>query len=86
MTGVATWEGTVYPYALEFTPVFSGVRDAQYVAFCGVFCRLFLWTLSFILANTFSVLRNTASQFPIGFFKPFLHIFLLSSVLNYFDL
>jgi hypothetical protein len=62
MTGVAIWEGTAYPCALEFTPVFSGVRDAQYVAFCGVFCKLFRWTLSFILAITFSVLRNTASQ------------------------
>jgi hypothetical protein len=52
--------------ALESTPVFNGVRDAQSWFFCVMFCRsLFVLFLSVII---FFVLWFTVSDYPFGIF------------------
>jgi len=60
---------------LSSPPVFSGVRIAQYLIFCVLFCRS-LFVL-FLLAIVLSVLRFTDSDF--GNFKLSGHNVLLSS-------
>jgi hypothetical protein len=54
MTVVTSGVATAYPVgATEFTLVFSGIRVAQFVVFCVVFCRslfvLFLLTICIVL-------------------------------------
>ena len=47
-TGVTSGAGTAYPARTpEFTPVFSGIRDAQSLVFCVMFCRSLFVLLSF---------------------------------------
>jgi len=63
--------GTAYPSgAHEFTPCFSGVRAAQSLVFCVMFCvSLFV---PFLLAIGLSAfLQFTASDYPFGIFKHF---------------
>ena len=53
---------------LRLLLVFSGVHVAQYLAFCVMFYR----SLFVFLAIVLSVLRFTASDYPIGVFNIFL--------------
>ena len=51
--------------------VFSGVRVAQSLVFCEVFCRsLFVF---FLFVVVLTVLQLTASDYPYGVFKLFFH-------------
>ena len=59
---------------MSSSSIFSGVRVAQSLVFCVVFCRsLFCSFVIFLLAIVLSVLlRFTASVYPFGIFKLFL--------------
>ena len=57
---------------LSSPPVFSGIRVAQSLVFCVMFCRQFF--VLFHLAIALSVvLRFTASDYPFGIFQLFLY-------------
>jgi hypothetical protein len=62
------------PGHLSSPPVYSGVRVAQSLAFCVVFCRSLFVSLTFyLLAIVFSVLfRLTIFPNPFDIFKLFL--------------
>jgi hypothetical protein len=47
--------------------VFSGVRVGLSIVFCIMFCRALF--IHFLLANIFSVLQFTASDYPFGIFN-----------------
>ena len=68
LTGVTCEAGTAsHSGAPEFTPVFDGVRVAQSLVLCVMFCRS-LFVL-FLLAIVLSVILRLAA---CGIFKPFL--------------
>ena len=61
--------------ATELTRDFHGVRVAQSLVFYVVFCRtLLIFMVFFLLAIVSSVIRFTASDYPLDMFKLFLHI------------
>ena len=71
--GANSVTGTAEPSgAHELTLVISGVRIAQSLVFCVVFCRS-LFVL-FRLAIVLHVLRFTTSDNPVGIFRPFLQL------------
>ena len=52
-TGVTSGAGISNPsWTPEFTPVFSGVRVAQTLVFCEVFCRSLLAFFLFVVVLT----------------------------------
>ena len=60
------------PGNMNSRPVFSGVRVAQSLVFCVVYCgSLFV---IFFLVIAFYFLRFTASNYPFGIVKLFSHI------------
>ena len=62
--------GTGYAFgAPGFTPGFSRVRVTRSLVLCARFCRSLV--VLFFLANVFSVLRFTDSDYPFGIFKLF---------------
>ena len=62
-------------YLSVFTPVFSAVCVDLSIVFCVVFCILLFVLLSFfLLTSVFSVLRLTATGYPFGIFKLFIHM------------
>jgi hypothetical protein len=65
--GANSGTGTAYPSGdLISSPVFSGVRIGQSLVFCIVFRRsLFLLLSFFFLVIALSVLRFTASYYPL---------------------
>jgi len=59
---------------LELIPGFSGVRVAQFLVFCVMFCRSLFVLLSFVfLVIVFSaLLQYIASNYPFDIFKLYL--------------
>ena len=85
MTGVTSGAGTAnLPEHLSSTPGFSGVRVAQYLVFCVVFCRSLL--VLFLLALVLSVLYFTASDYNFGIFKLFFENIKLNSTVQLFSI
>jgi hypothetical protein len=75
-TGITSGTITAYHFvASEVTHGLSGVRVAQFVVFCVVFCRaLILSFLSFFVCRLYCMSIDIAgyNYFPFGIFKLFL--------------
>jgi hypothetical protein len=62
MRAATSGAGTAY----LSTPGFSGIRIAQSLVFCVVFCRSLFVLLAIAL---YALLRFTVSDYPFGIFK-----------------
>ena len=77
-TGTTNGTGTTYPpNVLEFTPSFSGVRAAQSLVFCVVYCRSLLVILFVILWPLFCL---------FFYFAAFYHVFVIFKLFLYIQL